>query len=342
MDDQDILNHLLGKTSAEEAEHVLNWLKDPDHDRESRRLLGKLWADAKNITLLKEKTDFEVLLTQIHQQIGSGNKKSARIKRWNALYRSFSRIAAILIIPLFILTVYLFVKDIDYSRNEGSVVVEHEIHTKAGTRTKVVLEDGTIVWLHDGTTLTYPDRFDKQKRQVFVDGEAYFEVAKNPKRPFIVANPMMKTIVTGTKFNLNAYSSDNYFEVTLQEGKVHLQHDNHTYKLEPGQQIQYDKQSGNLSCREVDPSISFAWIKGKLILQDEALGIAAKKLSRWYNIDVVLLDPELKDFLLTATIQDEKPEQTFKLISLAVPISYVIKTTRKENELKQTIYLKKK
>jgi len=101
-----------------------------------------------------------------------------------------------------------------------------------------------VVWLNDGTTLKYPDKFATNERRVYVDGEAYFEVASNPKRPFIVENPMMNTRVTGTKFNLNAYEDDNYFEATLIEGKIGLENKSHRCDMKPGYQVQYNQSNG--------------------------------------------------------------------------------------------------
>jgi ferric-dicitrate binding protein FerR (iron transport regulator) len=196
-----------------------------------------------------------------------------------------------------------------------------------------------VVWLNDGTTLKYPEKFVNKERHVYIDGEAYFEVVSNPKKPFIVENRMMNTRVTGTKFNLNAYEDDNYFEATLIEGKIGLENGKHSCVMKPGFQVQYDKTTEKIMNHEVNPSISKAWIEGKLVLQNEPLNIAVKKLSRWYNIEIIIQSPKLNEYLLTATIEDEKPEQTFKLIAYALPIKYTIKTTRIDNEIKRTIYL---
>ncbi|WP_423128569.1 FecR family protein [Gaoshiqia sp. Z1-71] len=341
MEHPDIIKYVNGETSDEESERILGWMKDHENDPEIREILGYIWTHA-SIKLTGEKPDFELLLQQVREQINARKTKRLRMIRWKDVYLSFSRIAAVLIVPLIVLSVFLYIKNSDLSRNTGSAILEHELHTKAGTRTKITLEDGTLVWLHDGTTFKYPGKFDKKERRVFVDGEAYFEVAANPKSPFIVDNPMMKTIVTGTRFNLNAYSADEYFEATLLEGKIHLQNDQQTYQLEPGRQIQYDKQTGKVAQMNVNSSSSTAWINGKLILEDESLPIALKKISRWYNIEIIVQDPELKSYLLTATIDQEKPEQTLRLISFALPVDYSVKTRQNGSELIKTFYLKKR
>ncbi len=321
----DLLNYFSGKASVGESKRIADWMKDPENEAEVRGALGKIWTHA-DIELKGERPDFESLLERIHRKLQGSY--SLRVHPLQKVYRIFSRVAAVLIFPLLFVTIYLYLKNNDHVSQETSAVIQQEIYTKPGTRSKITLSDGTLVWLHDGTTLRYPERFGKDQRRVFVDGEAYFEVVSDPDRPFIVQNPMMETLVTGTKFNLNAYSSDQYFEATLIEGKIELKKGQDYYQLEPRQQVRYDDQTGRISEFGVNPYLSTAWIQGKLIMQDEPLSMAVKKISRWYNVKIILQDHELHNYFLTATIENEKPEQTMKLISMALPVDFTV-TERK-------------
>lgn len=344
MDHQDAIKFLEGKTTVRETERFQDWLRNPDKEEEVRKILGEIWMWSR-MEISGSKPDFEGMLNQVHhlislkEQSKLAEKKPERIS--HKFYMAFARVAAILIIPLLLFSGFFFMKNIKEHKAATSVA-ECIITTKPGTRTKIQLDDGTMVWLNDGTTLKYPERFLNKERHVYVDGEAYFEVVSNPKQPFIVENPMMNTRVTGTKFNLNAYVNDNYFEATLIEGKIGLEKDSHNYGMEQGFQFQYDQKAEKIVNHEVNTSISTAWIDGKLVLQNEPLGVAVKKLSRWYNVEIIIQSPEIEQYLLTATIQDEKPEQTFKLIAYALPIKYSIKTTREENEIKRTIFITRK
>lgn len=337
----DLIKYFSGKLSSGESKAVVDWMKNPKNESEVRGMLGNIWTRA-DIELMGEKPDFEILLSRIHTRMHNRLGKTAGYVRLKMIYKSFSRVAAILIFPLLFLTVYFYVKNEVPLNGNAANIIQQEIYTKPGTLSKITLADGTLVWLHDGTTLRYPQQFGRDQRRVFVDGEAYFEVVSNPDCPFVIENPMMETVVTGTKFNLNAYSADQFFEATLIEGKIQLQRGQEHYRMEPGQQVQYDPQSGEVSQLHVNPYNSAAWIRGKLILQDELLGAAVKKISRWYNIEIVLQDQELQDYLLTATIQNEKPEQTLKLISMALPVDYATIVSRSENESKRVFYLKKR
>jgi len=158
----------------------------------------------------------------------------------------------------------------------------------------------------------------------------------------VVNNPMMNTLVTGTHFNLNAYSADKYFEATLLEGKISLERNNQTLKMKPGEQVQFDSQLEEIVRKTVDPQNASAWVDGKLIFKDEKLGTAIRKLARWYNVEIVLSNPEISNYLLTGTFQDEKLDQTLNLISLALPVSFEFKKVNNPTEIQRTIYMKKK
>jgi len=340
MDQKQLIGYLEGKTTGIDSWRVQEWLHKHDSEKEVREMLSDIWNYAE-IKINDTPPDFEIILNQLHHLINLSEIPKATESQLHKLYRYFSKAAAILIIPIVLVAGYYMINDQIESKQEP-LALERTITTKPGSRTMVDLPDGTRVWLNDETTLKYPDRFRKNERRVFIDGEAYFEVVANEKQPFIVENPMLDVRVTGTKFNLSAYCEDNYFEATLLEGKIFAEKGPFKKEIEPGYQLQVDQRKNKQSYGKVDPSISNAWIGGRLILQNEPLDIAIRKLSRWYNVEFIIQSPELNEYLLTATIQDEKPEQTIKLIAFALPVRYTIKTTRVGNDVKRTIYLMKK
>lgn len=339
-----IKSYLEGKTTETESEEIRRWLKNSDNDHESRKILGDIWTNS-DIKLRGSVPDFNMMLNKVHHNIrsqknNSSIQKAYSGKRISGFYNIFSKVAAILILPLLLASLYFYVNS-----KQGVQVAStsiREIYTKPGTRTKLELSDGTLVWLNDGTTFRYPEQFAGNNREVYVDGEAYFEVKSDSNNPFIVDNPMMTTVVTGTHFNLNAYVADNFFEATLLEGKVSLKKNNQALSMNPGEQIQFDTQLKNIVQKNVDPQNAIAWINGQIIFKDEKLGTAIKKLGRWFNVDIILTDPELKDYLLTGTIQDEKLIQTLDMISLALPMEYKFKKENNPTKIQRTIYIMKK
>lgn len=345
MIDQNIQKYLEGKTTDLESEQILNWFKDPINENEARRVLGEIWFKY-DISLKGKKPDFNHILDQIHHRINNQQSlyqinKRRTSSRIDNFFSVFSRVAAILIVPLILLSVYFYFnpeKIIDKLASSST----REIFTKPGTRDKIDLPDGTIVWLNDATTLRYPEKFSGKTREVYLDGEAYFEVKSNPQIPFVVNNPMMNTTVTGTHFNINAYIEDQFFEETLLEGKVSLTKNDQTTIMAPGEQVQYDVQKDLIITKDVNPENAAAWIKGKLIFKDEKLETAIKKLGRWYNVKIILTDQSLNGYLLTGTIQDEKLNQTLNMISLALPVQYKFKKENNPSDIQRTIYIMKR
>ena len=207
---------------------------------------------------------------------------------------------------------------------------------------KLICQTERRFGLNDGTIFRYPERFTGENREVFVDGEAYFEVRSNPQKPFVVDNKMIKTVVTGTHFNINGYSADRFFEATLSEGKVSLEKGKQNFSMSPGEQVQYDVQTNVIVKKNVNPENAVAWINGMLIFKDEKLETAIKKLGRWYNVEIILSDKGLNSYLLTGTFQHEKLYQTLKLISLALPVKFEYEKVTKPSEIQRTIYMRRK
>jgi ferric-dicitrate binding protein FerR (iron transport regulator) len=341
MNYHDIKGFLEGKTTESESFQIREWLKNPENDVELRQILGEIWANSE-IRLKGQAPDFNLMLNQVHHQINNPQIHQPKPKALSTrLYLAFSRVAAILIIPLLLLSVYFYFNQANTSTGLASNTFR-EIYTKPGTRTQIDLADGTRVWLNDGTTFRYPEHFTGSRREVFVNGEAYFEVKSNPENPFVVNNPMMNTVVTGTHFNLNAYSSDNYFEATLLEGKIHLENADKKLVMKPGEQVQFDPMLEKIVQKKVDPKDAAGWVNGKLIFRDEKLGTAIKKLARWYNVEIILTDPEINNYMMTATIQDEKLDQSLKLIALALPVKFEFKKVNNLTEIQRTIYMTKR
>jgi len=341
MNYHDIKKYLEGKTNESESHQIREWLKNPENDVELRQILGEIWANSE-IQLKGQAPDFNRMLDQVHHQINNQQIHQLKPKALStSFYQAFSKVAAILIIPLLLLSVYFYLNQSN-SSNQLASNTFREIYTKPGTRTQIDLPDGTRVWLNDGTTFRYPERFTGSRREVFVDGEAYFEVKSNPENPFVVSNPMMNTVVTGTHFNLNAYSADKYFEATLIEGKIHLENTNKNLVMKPGEQVQFDSKLEKIVQKTVDPQDAAGWVDGKLIFKDEKLGTAIKKLARWYNVEIILTDPEINNYLMTATIQDEKLDQSLKLIALALPVRFEFKKINNRTEIQRTIYMTKR
>lgn len=175
-----------------------------------------------------------------------------------------------------------------YSNTESdhSKIETHTINVPSKGEYFVQLSDGTKVWINSESSLKFKSKFTGKQRVVDLDGEAYFEVAKNPDNPFIVrtANTFVK--VLGTKFNIKAYADEDYTYTTLNEGKVKLIMDENQQLLAPNEQIIFDKKNHQYTKKLVDASIYSAWTQGQFVFKDERLEDILNSLSRWYGVEV--------------------------------------------------------
>lgn len=161
------------------------------------------------------------------------------------------------------------------------------LRTPMGGQYRAILPDGTKVWLNAASEIRYPSAFVSGNRQVSVKGEVYFEVAKDPTRPFIVETDDQRLEVLGTHFNINAYEDDGAIWTTLSEGSVRIVQlsSNKEILLKPGQQSQ-NLAGGGLRVRKVDIDQVISWKDGMYVLRNQEIGVFGKQLARWYDIEV--------------------------------------------------------
>ncbi|MDY4043866.1 MAG: FecR domain-containing protein [Marinifilaceae bacterium] len=162
----------------------------------------------------------------------------------------------------------------------------NRIVVPAGKRFTIQLSDGTKVWLNAESSLRYPTRFGKGKREVEVQGDVYFEVKKDSSRPFIVAAPEIKTEVLGTAFEVNTYGDHQEVSVTLVEGSVRVQTGKQTTIIKPNQQIVYNTELQQVNIMTVDAAQKVSWKDGILIIRHESFEDIVWKLERWYGVKI--------------------------------------------------------
>jgi len=183
-------------------------------------------------------------------------------------------------------------------------LVYNELEIPYGKIFDVELSDGTLVHLNSGTKIRYPIKFLKgQKREVFIDGEAYFKVTKDMAHPFIVHADAVAVEVLGTEFNISSYKEDQEIKTVLVEGSVNLSNSvdpKGNVMLKPGQKAAWSKTVHDTAIEEVDVDMYTGWIKGELVFRNIAFKDMAKKLERRYNVRIQNSNPFLKDKKLNA------------------------------------------
>lgn len=216
--------------------------------------------------------------------------------------------------------------------DSGSIrpLAYNTLNTPKGGEYRVRLADGTEVWLNAGSSLKFPVAFTDSTRQVFLEGEAYFDVSHTGK-PFIVTSQEMDIRVLGTEFNVTAYSDDENILTTLVEGKVRIEGSSTSPKqiqsvvLNPNQQAVLQTSNNSVSVKQVDTDVYTAWMKGKFSFQNETLENVMKKLARWYNFEYNFTNTESKQYHYTGRIgRHENIEDLLEMLELTTNVKFNI------------------
>jgi len=213
--------------------------------------------------------------------------------------------------------------------NEQPEDAQHVIRTVKG-KAVVELSDGSKVWLNEETSLTYPEPFVQKSRELSLSGEAYFEVAKYAGKPFVVKTGELNVEALGTQFNIRAFENEKIIRTTLIEGAVKIQKNNPTGAskeiiLDPGQQLQFDKQNGKMSLREVNSQLYAAWKEGQMIFDREQMDEVFALIEQNFGITVILKNEKLTGRRLTGRFSlDEKPEKILALMQQSIPFNFHI------------------
>lgn len=223
-----------------------------------------------------------------------------------------------------------------------------EISTQYGSRTKLLLPDGSSVWLNSGSRLSYDSAYGEVNREVSLTGEAFFDVAKNKQKPFIIHAGNINIKVLGTAFNVKSYPGDKTTEASLIQGRIEVTFKDHSQSsviLRPNQKLivendpeqrgqeKISASAARKSAVSINPVSHFgpdslvsetAWVDNLLVFQDESFPDLAKKMERWYGIRMIIEDPKLDTLHFTGSFEKENIQQALKALQLFTKFSFNI------------------
>ncbi len=349
-----ILNKYLNNNCTEtEFEEVVQWTITDANSKESKKWGFDDWKSYQEGENPEINSKRSSILDRIHHEINLRSNSSKPSKEFtiSKAILWITRVAAIIMLP--ILGVLLFMISNRHLEIEGfaeTVIDTVEIVAPIGSRTVLQLSDGTVVNLNYGSKIKYPRVFSGDTRELTLEGEGYFEVAHNPKMPFVVKTEKLNIKALGTIFNVHAYSDDNVIETTLVEGKVVTEEVSEGGEtkalgfLTPGQHVRYNKNTGKIISTKGNIEKYISWKDGKLEFDNEPILQVASKLSRMFNVDIEVAD-NIKDYTYTVTFVDEPLYLILDLMAVTTPIMY-IKSSRKKLQdgtySKQKILIKKR
>lgn len=304
--------------SADIRRKILLWLIRPRMQEEKAEILFSHWNET---PAGADESTFHSY-RQTWKKINAEGKKASRPK--------FARIwkAAIFLIPLIsAAAAYLYVENYKRGMEQVECIVPY------GNHRTLTLPDGSRVNLNAGSILIYPRRFSGQRRTVFLSGEGNFSVAKNPRKPFIVATSHLSVEAVGTKFNVNAYPQSSRITTTLESGAVRVSktgHDDVSYLLKPKQQLEYDPLNDTFRKRIINPNLYSGWTKGELNFIQQPLTEILSVLEREYNVKFIVSLPHIPSDLYTIKFrQRDDINKIMNIVTLTVgKVNYRIEADR--------------
>ena len=212
----------------------------------------------------------------------------------------------------------------DRSRVEEAVSWQ-TLDVPVGGEYRFALPDGTRVWVNSASSVRFPNRFAGERREIYMTGEIYMEVAHDAARPFIVHTDDKSVRVLGTKFNLMAYPGDREVVTTLVEGSVEFCDRTKCVRLQPGEQAILDEATGAIETREVNTALYTSWASGMFEYENMPLEDIARQLTRWYDVQFVFDDPVFRAHAFTGVVKRTQTlDKVLSLIEKTTNVSFEI------------------
>jgi transmembrane sensor len=353
-----IARKLSGEATAEELQQLTDHMQSNPSDQYFEELLASYWnlqqenshqhdpysdIHFKNILELADEKLSDIVPVI---EIGDDGIYQQKRKIW------VKRLSIAVVISGIVFGTLKFIPQHDKvaSHNQGQ---ENEVVAKKGARSKLILPDGSQVWLNSETKLIYLDNFNDSLREVELEGEAYFNVIKDIKKPFIVHTSGIDIHVTGTAFNVKSYTAEPTIETTLIQGTIEVIRKNEPDAprliLRPHQKLVFSKGEGkqvkkNGAISEVNVSkpnaaisitalpknipdtsiIETSWIYNKLLFEGERFSELAKRMERWFNIKIVFKNDKVANYRLRGSFVNETIDEALQALQLSVAFSYKI------------------
>ncbi|KKB46930.1 hypothetical protein HMPREF1212_04427 [Parabacteroides sp. HGS0025] len=313
----ELLHRLIaGSTTEEENRELMEWFRQCASQEEFFMLFENVWKDSPDEM---PRDVQERMYRRLNRDLGE-EKKTIKIIPWHSYFsrKIWQRVAVACIIVVLSLANYnMFHKQKQLSTQNFTVSAEK------GQRAFVTLPDSTKVWLNSDTKISYPADYGMKERNVALMGEAYFEVAKNPDKRFIVETKGMQVEALGTAFNINAYKNDNKIIASLFSGSVRVSYEDHVTILKPHESVKVDLLTRDFFQYEDNTMKDIAlWRENEITFDGESLEEIAHIINRLYNTTIYIEDESLKKECYIGTVRNNSLENFIDIINLTTPVVY--------------------
>lgn len=367
---------IAGEATAEELKQLQELINNNPEWKKIEGNLQELWSSKPRDSFynkLQKKEDAYLLhINRLKEKAADFKEKSEsavkaafdQVQAKRPFYTRWTTYVAAAAFIIFIIILYPLVGVTGKTNKVAVTGSGNEITVNPGAKTKLRLPDGTHVWVNSDSKLSYSGTFKGSLREVYLEGEAYFDVVKDPARPFIVHTGGIDIRVLGTAFNVKAYKAESTIEATLIHGLIEVtkpdQPDAPKVILKPHEKLIFDKYAaesnkktdqhianGNFSQDEIKkPAITIAqiannivdsaiietsWVYNRLSFEDEKFDNIALKMERWFNVKITINNEKIKSYKLTGSFENETIDEALKELQYLISFSY--KITGREIEI---------
>ena len=313
MNEEKLIEYIKGGiTSESETVEILDWIESSPENQKQYNQLKNLWV----ITGLDHP---ELLALPVFSF-----PKDKQFRFHKSQFVSFMKYAAVFFLAFVLgsLTHYFM------NRNENNELssLYNTIDVPYGQRSQITLYDGTKVWLNSGTKFRYPVAFSSKTRDVYIEGEAFFDVVQNKNHPFLVYAGQLKVEVLGTLFNVCAYPDDDEIMATLEEGSINAINtvDGKSVIIKPGEQLILNCATNLLNQQKVNTELYTSWKENLLKFENAPFDEVVKKMERWYDVKINVDAKINTNERYTMTIKTESLREMLQLVSRTTKIKYEI------------------
>jgi|GEM_PF-145273 len=317
-----ILAYFNGRLSPVDEAWLVSWIKENEENKAYFfAVKNQLNPDEMNHPLLK--SSFSELKNKLFIEKQFESVSKGRVRK---ISLSFSKIAALVILAVLL----GFTASLVFNSRTGtkSEVAWFETNVLRGEKSQIILPDGSKVWLNSETSLSYPSNFMNGNRELKLNGEAYFEVAKQNGRHFTVKTKDYDIRVVGTKFNVTAYNDFKRTETSLIEGKIEIRKEDKKFEVTPGQTFIY--KNNRFFVKETNTTKSAKWKDDIFDFDRITFRELITRLERWYDVDIELKGEKLNDIVYSGVFKNEETiEEVLNTFQLTMPIKYKKEDFRK-------------
>lgn len=299
MENQTDINILLirlfsGEADQDEKKAISGWLEQSAENKKLYADLREIWLSS-GIESNADDYHLEEAIQKFRNQINNGKLNQRKQTGFNRVLKYAAIFILLLALPF---SYYMGTQ----SKLDSSITT---ISCAYGDKSSIVLPDSTHVWLNSGSKLTFNSNF-KNGRKVSLEGEAFFSVAKDKNHPFRVKTTDVDVEVLGTKFNMKAYPDEKSVSTTLVEGSVNISSKYGRALMKPDQKLVFDKASKQMTVLELsDTAPETEWKDGRFVFRNETLAELKPKLERWFDVDIVFGDEQVKNRKFTGVLGRE-------------------------------------